>query len=108
MAIAGAVVRWLQDNLGIIGSSEELGMSYELSVSLIISPYDLCILFSLQRSWLHQLGHPMVVILFPPFRGCMHLTGSPVREGRTQFGTQVGLTTAFDGRSRCVTGLFAG
>lgn len=25
MAIAGAVVRWLQDNLGIIGSSEELG-----------------------------------------------------------------------------------
>lgn len=27
MAIAGAVVRWLQDNLGIIGSSEELGTS---------------------------------------------------------------------------------
>lgn len=25
VAIAGAVVRWLQDNLGIIGSSEELG-----------------------------------------------------------------------------------
>lgn len=25
MAIAGAVVRWLQDNLGIIGSSEEMG-----------------------------------------------------------------------------------
>lgn len=27
VAIAGAVVRWLQDNLGIIGSSEELGTS---------------------------------------------------------------------------------
>lgn len=25
VAIAGAVVRWLQDNLGIIGSSEEMG-----------------------------------------------------------------------------------
>lgn len=27
VAIAGAVVRWLQDNLGIIASSEELGAS---------------------------------------------------------------------------------
>lgn len=32
VAIAGAVVRWLQDNLGLIGSSEELGTCPEVAI----------------------------------------------------------------------------
>lgn len=83
MAIAGAVVRWLQDNLGIVSSSEELGRPggelWSLSPSFRLR-YEL---FSPQRSWRRPWGRPTAVTSFPPSPGSTLRTGSPAPEGET-------------------------
>lgn len=50
MAIAGAVVRWLQDNLGIVGSSEELGPSEgALELYCCVFLFDECLFLSAEK-----------------------------------------------------------
>lgn len=56
VAIAGAVVRWLRDNLGIIKTSEEI------------------------KKLAKEVGTPMVAISSQPFQAYMPLIGSPVPE----------------------------
>lgn len=83
VAIAGAVVRWLQDNLGIIQSSEELGMCcwcsktnqmlhliFILSLKWIINIawlWNICgdCLSSMLCSLLYSEAFPFIPFLFP-------------------------------------------
>lgn len=90
VAIAGAVVRWLKDNMGMVQSSSEIGTCTSSLITFRTRRWGLCLNITsasvsccplFQRNWQRQQERRTAVTSCQLFRGSTPPTGSPAQEG---------------------------